>query len=78
MSVHKAGAPYPPKADDNSQWQPFELTDDTSPFAVWTAPENVKTRALRITFSKGADDLLAEVVAVTSPRADVPAVAVVG
>ena len=61
MSVHKPGAPYPPKADDQAQWLPFALTGDTNTFAVWTAPENVKTRALRLTFSKGADDLLADI-----------------
>lgn len=61
MSVLKPGAPYPPKADDNAQWIPFTLTDDQSAFAVWTAPEKTMTRALRITFSKGADDLLANI-----------------
>ncbi len=61
MSVLKPGASYPPKAEDNSQWIPFTLTDDKSTFAVWTAPENTRTRALRITFSKGADDLLASI-----------------
>jgi hypothetical protein len=61
MSVLKPGAPYPPKADDNAQWLPFTLIGDQSAFAVWTAPENTMTRALRITFSKGADDLLANI-----------------
>lgn len=61
MSVLKPGAPYPPKADDSSQWIPFPLIADQSAFAIWTAPENTKTRALRITFSKGADDLLANI-----------------
>jgi hypothetical protein len=61
MSVQKPGSPYPPKADDASQWVPFTEMGDKGAFAVWTAPPDTKTRALRITFSKGADDLLADI-----------------
>ncbi len=60
LSVHKPGAPYPPKADDASQWLPF-TQPDTNVWAVWPAPENTRTRALRVTFSRGADDLLADI-----------------
>ncbi len=59
LSLLKPGAPYPPNADDAKQWLPFSTTD-TNVWAVWSAPENTKTRALRITFQRGADDLIAD------------------
>ena len=52
LSIQKPGAPYPPNADDASQWIPFSNTD-TNAWAVWAAPEKSKTRALRISFVKG-------------------------
>ena len=59
LSIQKPGAPYPPNADDASQWIPFSNTD-TNAWAVWAAPEKATTRALRISFVKGGEDLISD------------------
>lgn len=57
LSVLKADAPYPPDANQAKQWQDFEQQGE-APWDVAVAPPDTKTRALRITFFKGEDDLL--------------------
>jgi len=60
LSVLKPDAPYPPDVEDDSQWLPFE-EHGTHWWDVVPAPPNTRTRALRITMIKGADDLFAQV-----------------
>ena len=56
----KENAPYPPNPEDESQWQPF---DDSGKLAwdVVPAPPNTRTRALRVGFYTGADDIFSAV-----------------
>ena len=60
LSILKDDAPYPPNAEDETQWIAFEdsgaLAWDCVP-----APKNAKTRALRVTFFKGAGDIFSQV-----------------
>ena len=60
LSVLKPNAPYPPNADEPSQWTPFE-SHGKLPWDVVAAPPDASTRALRITFIKGADDEIADI-----------------
>ena len=56
LSVLKTDAPYPPNPDKSKHWKTIEheynLAWDCVPF-----PDETETRALRITFYKGEDDL---------------------
>lgn len=56
LSVLKPDAPYPPKPDKPKHWREIEhdydLAWDCVPF-----PDGTETRALRITFYKGEDDV---------------------
>lgn len=52
LSVLKADAAYPPKPEREADWTPFAASGST-PWDVVPAPEGTRTRALRITFSKG-------------------------
>jgi len=58
LSVLKADAPYPPDHEDEAQWMAFE-DSGSAPWDVVPAPKNTRTRALRVTFLKGADDIFA-------------------
>ena len=60
LSVLKADAKYPPDPNDNEQWTPFQA-DGKLPWDATAAPENTNTRALRISFAKGADDVFSQV-----------------
>ncbi|MFW5857393.1 MAG: hypothetical protein ACOCX4_05905, partial [Planctomycetota bacterium] len=60
LSVLKPDAPYPPEPGRRGDWIPFEKNGE-APWDVGLAPKDTKTRALRITFQKGADDELAAV-----------------
>lgn len=60
LSVLKPEAEYPPDADRNDDWLAFEK-DGQLPWDIGIAPEDTRTRALRITFQKGPDDALADV-----------------
>ncbi len=61
VSILKAGAPYPPDPDKETQWVPLTTaTAVRQPSAARTswdvipAPEGTQTRALRLTFARGA------------------------
>jgi len=76
FSVLKNDAPYPPDVNDNRHWAPLPKPT-TAHWDVVAAPPNTNTRALRITFARGAaatdgDDPLANLVEGNSKR-DVPA-----
>lgn len=65
ISVLKPDAPYPPDADDAKHWTVFyppqSPTRNPQSAASWDVvpcPPNTLTRALRLTFVKGADDEL--------------------
>ena len=60
LSVLKPDGKYPPNPDDKSQWIAFE-GDGKLPWEVVPAPENTVTRALRISFVKGDDDVFTEI-----------------
>ena len=60
LSILKENAPYPPNAEDESQWQAFE-NSGTLAWDCVPAPKNAKTRALRITFYKGAGDVFSDI-----------------
>jgi hypothetical protein len=53
VSVLKPGAPYPPNAENNANWLPFPQQAKHA-WDVIAAPEGTQTRALRISFVKGA------------------------
>jgi len=59
LSVLKPDAPYPPNPGDASQWLPFEVQPD-KPWDVAVAPKGCVTRALRVTFTRGDDDLFTD------------------
>ena len=72
LSVLKADVTGVPNADNAQQWQAFESVGD-QPWDCVAAPENTLTRALRVTFSRGAadeDDLLANAVETPDKKGD--------
>ncbi len=56
ISVLKADAPYPPLAYDDSQWQTIPQDNAVAGWDVVTMPEQMVTRALRLTFIKASAD----------------------
>ncbi|HUW30484.1 MAG TPA: hypothetical protein VM223_02615, partial [Planctomycetota bacterium] len=60
LSVLKADAAYPPDPEKASDWEPFE-ENGKNMWDVVPAPKNTLTRALRITFVKGEDDVFSEI-----------------
>ncbi|MCX5661344.1 MAG: hypothetical protein NTW19_16815 [Planctomycetota bacterium] len=59
LSVLKPDAPYPPNPGDAKQWIPFESSGNAA-WDVALAPHNTMTRALRVSFIKGEDDMFTE------------------
>ncbi len=59
LSALKPDASYPPRASDESEWIKFETHGEAS-WDVATAPPDVKTRALRVSFIKGEDDIFSQ------------------
>ena len=59
LSVLKPDAPLPPQPDKAEHWLPFERQAQ-GPWDVAVAPPGVETRALRVTFTKGRDDVLTD------------------
>jgi len=59
LSVLKPDAPYPPNPGDSKQWTPFAIQPD-KPWDVAVAPKDCVTRALRVTFTRGDDDLFTD------------------
>lgn len=59
VSVLKPDAPYPPNPGDPKIWVPFE-TQAKQSWDVATAAPGAVTRALRIAFVKGGDDLFTD------------------
>ena len=62
LSVLKPGGQFPPDPGDEERWRPFERHGDLA-WDVAAAPPDTVTRALRITFRKGEEDLFGEVAA---------------
>jgi hypothetical protein len=60
LSVLKPDAPYPPDPSRQEDWIKFDR-DPSLPWDVVTAPKELRTRALRITFLKGEEDLFTEI-----------------
>lgn len=75
LSVLREGGTYPPLASDESQWQQVPL-ESPERWTVLPLPENLETRALRLTFIKGdeEDALLASSdsldISIDGPRVD--------
>lgn len=72
LSVLKSDVTGAPNPDNAQQWQAFETTGDQAWDCV-AAPENTLTRALRLTFSRGAedeDDLLANAIETPEKKGD--------
>lgn len=61
ISALKSDAPYPPNLAKRDQWIEFEH-QATLAWDVATAPANTSTRALLISFVKGADDELSDII----------------
>ncbi|MCL2701232.1 MAG: hypothetical protein FWE88_06015 [Phycisphaerae bacterium] len=59
LSVPKADAPYPPNPGDSRLWVPFEVQPE-KPWDVAVAPKDCVARALRVTFTRGDDDLFTD------------------
>lgn len=62
LSVLKPNGKYPPNPDKDADWQAFD-EHGSLPWDVVPAPPNTLTRALRVTFAKGAaagDDAVAK------------------
>jgi hypothetical protein len=57
----KAEAPYPPDVRAADQWTPFESQGARGAWDTALPPKNTVTRALRVSFTRGKDDALAEV-----------------
>ncbi|MCX7420822.1 MAG: hypothetical protein NT013_14945 [Planctomycetia bacterium] len=53
LSVLKPAGKYPPNPDKDADWQAFD-EQGSQPWDVIPAPPNTLTRALRVTFAKGA------------------------
>ena len=60
LSVLKPDGPFPPDPDKREQWLDFEDSGKLAWDCV-AAPPNTTTRALRITFYKGEDDIFADI-----------------
>ncbi|NQT89529.1 hypothetical protein HQ560_22360, partial [bacterium] len=60
LSVLKPASAWPPDVGDEAQWARFEDLGNLA-WNVVPVPEGKPTRALRITFTKGADDELTDV-----------------
>lgn len=60
VSFLKAGATYPPDANDEKSWTRFP-ENGVGAWDVVAAPENTVTRALRLSFINGEDDELSTV-----------------
>ncbi|MBM4031613.1 MAG: hypothetical protein FJ291_07490 [Planctomycetes bacterium] len=58
LSVLRPDAPYPPDPEDPKQWTLFPTPQSATTWNVVPLPESTVTRALRFTFTKGADDEL--------------------
>ena len=58
LSVLKPNAPYPPDVEDGRHWTPVALPKSAGGWEVVPLPESTQTRAVRFTFTKGADDEL--------------------
>lgn len=59
ISLLKPDATYPPNPKKQSDWIPFPDKDGKNAWEVLAAPENARTRAIRVTFAKaGEDDFL--------------------
>lgn len=75
LSTLKAKAPFPPNADDESQWQPWGA-EIQHVWDIVPAAENTSTRAVRVTFAKGGknvvDPLDTAVDGGTKPKDDFP------
>jgi len=56
LSLLKAGAPYPPQPNNEKDWAVFWKSAGQG-WTVVPAPENTLTRALRISFDHGMDEL---------------------
>jgi hypothetical protein len=56
VSVLKPGAAYPPKPNKDADWQRVYAGQGKG-WTVVTAPENTVTRAIRLSFDKGLDEL---------------------
>ena len=59
LSVLKPGAPYPPNPEDQSQWIDFESHGEL-PWDIAVAPKNTVTRAFRVSFIQGEDDIFTD------------------
>ncbi len=66
LSVLKPNAPYPPNPNAKDQWIDFEKQGELA-WDVALAPSNTSTRALLITFFKGEDDEVADIMAGGAP-----------
>jgi len=62
LSVLKPDAPYPPNPAKASMWQDFEVQPKHA-WDVAVAPPDTRTRALRITFFTGEDDMFDQLAA---------------
>ncbi|MCE9533434.1 MAG: hypothetical protein K8T89_20265 [Planctomycetes bacterium] len=73
VSVLKANAPYPPDAEKDAQWTVLP-TQAKRAWDVIPVPEKTETRALRLTFSRGAvdNDPLANILDSTKPNGGDP------
>src|SRR5262249_40546186 len=71
LSVLKPGADYPPRPERDADWTPFASSGST-PWDAVPAPEGTRTRALRITFSKGdgGKDPLGDLIGGPNPPRD--------
>jgi hypothetical protein len=59
LSFASPAAPYPPDPDNRSHWTPFATHGELA-WDIATPPENAVTRALLVTFLKGEEDELAD------------------
>jgi hypothetical protein len=62
FSVLKPGAAYPPDAEREADWLPLPGQAAPGAWAALPAPPNTTTRALRVSFSRGPEDDLTDVV----------------
>ncbi len=69
LSALKPDAPYPPNPNKKDQWINFE-TQGSLAWDVAMAPKNTMTRALLITFTKGEDDEVADIMDKEAPAAE--------
>ena len=60
LSFLNRDADWPPNPEKQSEWTPFE-ENGKHPWDAIAAPPNTQTRALRISFSRGADDVFSQI-----------------